>query len=47
MRIINTVNGRLTTGQMIAMNRAVDLDKTGVATVTARFLRQNGLLHTE
>jgi osmoprotectant transport system substrate-binding protein len=47
MRIINNVNQRLTTDQMIAMNRAVDLDKTDVATVTARFLRQNGLLRTE
>jgi osmoprotectant transport system substrate-binding protein len=47
MRIINTVNQRLTTDQMIAMNRAVDLDKTDVSTVTARFLRQNGLLRAE
>jgi osmoprotectant transport system substrate-binding protein len=47
MRIINNVNQRLTTDQMIAMNRAVDLDKTDVSIVTARFLRQNGLLRTE
>jgi osmoprotectant transport system substrate-binding protein len=47
MRVINTVNQRLTTDQVIAMNRAVDLDKTDVATVTARFLRQNGLLRAE
>lgn len=47
MRIINTVNQRLTTDQMIAMNRAVDLDETDVSTVTARFLRQNGLLRTK
>jgi osmoprotectant transport system substrate-binding protein len=47
MRIINTVNRRLTGDQMIAMNRAVDLDNDDVATVTARFLRQNGLLQTE
>ena len=47
MRIINTVNQRLTTDQMIAMNRAVDLDNTDVSTVTARFLRQNGLLRAE
>jgi osmoprotectant transport system substrate-binding protein len=47
MRIINTVNQRLTTDQMIAMNRAVDLDKTDVSAVTARFLRENGLLRTE
>jgi hypothetical protein len=32
---------------MITMNRAVDLDKTDVATVIARFLRQNGLQRTE
>jgi osmoprotectant transport system substrate-binding protein len=47
MRVINNVNRRLTTDQMIAMNRAVDLDKDEVATVTARFLRQNGLLQPE
>jgi osmoprotectant transport system substrate-binding protein len=47
MQIINNVNQRLTTDQMIAMNRAVDLDKTDVSIVTARFLRQNGLLRTE
>jgi osmoprotectant transport system substrate-binding protein len=47
MRVINKVNRRLTTDQMIAMNRAVDLDKDDVATVTARFLRQNGLLRGE
>ena len=44
MRVINNVNRRLTTDQMIAMNRGVDLDKDDVASVTARFLRQNGLL---
>ena len=47
MRVINTVNGRLTTDQMIAMNRAVELDNADVSTVTARFLRENGLLQTE
>jgi osmoprotectant transport system substrate-binding protein len=47
MRIIDNVNQRLTTDQMIAMNRAVDIDKTDVSTVTARFLRQNGLLRSE
>ena len=47
MRVINNVNRRLTTDQMIAMNRAVDLDKDDVAIVTARFLRQNGLLQPE
>ena len=44
MRIIDTVNHRLTTDEMIAMNRAVELDNVDVPTVTARFLRQNGLL---
>jgi osmoprotectant transport system substrate-binding protein len=47
MHIINDVNQRLTADEMIAMNRAVDLDNTDVATVTARFLRENGLLHTQ
>jgi osmoprotectant transport system substrate-binding protein len=47
MRVINTVNQRLTTDQMIAMNRAVELDNADVSTVTARFLRENGLLQTE
>jgi osmoprotectant transport system substrate-binding protein len=46
MRVINTVNRRLTTDQMIAMNRAVELDDVDVSTVTARFLRENGLLQT-
>jgi osmoprotectant transport system substrate-binding protein len=44
MQVINRVNQRLTTDQMIAMNRAVDIDHADVAAVTARFLRQNGLL---
>src|SRR5919108_549305 len=44
MRIIDDVNRRLTTDQMIAMNRAVDIEKVGVGTVTARFLRENGLV---
>jgi osmoprotectant transport system substrate-binding protein len=44
MRIIDNVNQRLTTDQMIAMNRAVDIEKVDVGTVTARFLRENGLL---
>jgi osmoprotectant transport system substrate-binding protein len=47
MRIIDNVNQRLTTDQMIAMNRAVDLDKAEVSTVTARFLRENGLLRSD
>src|SRR3954465_1397199 len=44
MQIIDNVNQRLTTDQMIAMNRAVDIEHADVAAVTARFLRQNGLL---
>ena len=44
MRIIDNVNQRLTTDQMIAMNRAVDIEKVDVGAVTARFLRENGLL---
>jgi osmoprotectant transport system substrate-binding protein len=47
MQVINRVNQRLTTDQMIAMNRAVDIDHADVAAVTARFLRQNGLLRGE
>ena len=47
MRIIDNVNQRLTTDQMIAMNRAVAIEKADVSTVTARFLRQNGLLRPE
>jgi hypothetical protein len=31
---------------MIVMNRAVDIDKAGVATVAARFLRENGLVNS-
>ena len=44
MRIINNVNQHLTTDQMIAMNRAIDIEKADVRSVTARFLRENGLL---
>jgi osmoprotectant transport system substrate-binding protein len=47
MQIINTINSRLTGDQMIAMNRAVDLDNVDVPTVTARFLRENGLLRAQ
>jgi osmoprotectant transport system substrate-binding protein len=44
MRIIDDVNRRLTTDQMIAMNRAVDIEKVGAAAVAARFLRENGIV---
>jgi len=44
MRVIDDVNRRLTTDQMIAMNRAVDIEKAGVGAVAARFLRENGLV---
>jgi osmoprotectant transport system substrate-binding protein len=47
MRVIDGVNRRLTNDQMIAMNRAVDIDDVDPATVAERFLRQNGLLRTE
>jgi osmoprotectant transport system substrate-binding protein len=47
MRIIDNVNRRLTTDQMIAMNRAVDIEKVDVGTVTARFLRENGLIRAQ
>jgi len=42
MRVIDDVNRRLTTDQMIAMNRAVDIEEAGVGAVAARFLRENG-----
>src|ERR687896_435331 len=44
MRIINDVNERLTTSAMIQMNRDVELDGQGPATVAERFLRTAGLL---
>ena len=44
MRIIDDVNRRLTTDQMIAMNRAVDIEKASPGTVAARFLRENGVV---
>jgi osmoprotectant transport system substrate-binding protein len=47
MRVIDAVNSRLTGDQMIAMNRAVDIDKVNVTTVSQRFLRQNGLLRAQ
>jgi osmoprotectant transport system substrate-binding protein len=47
MRIIDDVNRRLTTDEMIAMNRAVDIENVDVATVAARFLRENGLARAQ
>jgi osmoprotectant transport system substrate-binding protein len=44
MRIINDVNGRLTTSAMIQMNRDVDVDGQDPAVVAERFLRTAGLL---
>jgi osmoprotectant transport system substrate-binding protein len=44
MRIINDVNGRLTTSAMIQMNREVELDGQDAAVVAERFLRTAGLL---
>jgi osmoprotectant transport system substrate-binding protein len=44
MRIINEVNGRLTTSAMIEMNRDVDVDGQDPAVVAERFLRTAGLL---
>jgi osmoprotectant transport system substrate-binding protein len=43
MRIIDDVNRRLTTDQMIGMNRAVDIEKASPGMVAARFLRENGV----
>jgi osmoprotectant transport system substrate-binding protein len=44
MRIINDVNGQLTTSAMIQMNRDVELDGQDPAIVAERFLRTAGLL---
>jgi len=44
MRILNEVNGRLTTSAMIEMNRDVDVDGQDPAVVAAQFLRTAGLL---
>jgi len=44
MRIINTVNRRLTTSAMIEMNRAVDVDHEDESLVAERFLTEVGLL---
>jgi len=44
MRIIDDVNGRLTTSAMIQMNRDVAIDGQDPAIVAERFLRSAGLL---
>jgi osmoprotectant transport system substrate-binding protein len=44
MRIIDDVNGRLTTSAMIQMNRDVEVDGQEAAIVAERFLRTAGLL---
>jgi osmoprotectant transport system substrate-binding protein len=44
MRIIDDVNGRLTTSAMIQMNRDVEVDGQDPAVVADRFLRTAGLL---
>jgi osmoprotectant transport system substrate-binding protein len=44
MRIIDDVNGRLTTSTMIQMNRDVDVDGLSPAVVAERFLRTAGLV---
>ena len=44
MRIINDVNGQLTTSAMIQMNRDVDVDGQNPTIVAERFLRTAGLL---
>jgi osmoprotectant transport system substrate-binding protein len=44
MRIIDDVNGRLTTSAMIQMNRDVDVDGQDAGIVAERFLRTAGLL---
>ena len=44
MRIINDLNGRLTTSAMIEMNRDVELNGQDPAIVAERFLRTAGLL---
>jgi osmoprotectant transport system substrate-binding protein len=44
MRIIDDVNGRLTTSAMIQMNRDVDIDGQDPAIVAERFLRTAGLV---
>ena len=47
MRIIDAVNGRLTTSVMIQLNRDVDVDRQDPAVVAERFLRSAGLLGSD
>jgi osmoprotectant transport system substrate-binding protein len=47
MRIIDDLNGRLTTSVMIQMNRDVEVDGQDPAVVAERFLRTAGLLGRE
>jgi osmoprotectant transport system substrate-binding protein len=44
MAIINKVNSLLTTPAVIAMNKAVAIDKQSAATVAQQFLKANGLI---
>ena len=44
MRVIDDLNGRLTTSAMIQMNRDVAVDGQDPAIVAERFLRTAGLL---
>ena len=44
MALINKVNSLLTTPAMIAMNKAVAIDKQSPAAVATQFLKANGLL---
>jgi osmoprotectant transport system substrate-binding protein len=47
MRVIDDLNGRLTTSVMIQMNRDVDVDGQDPAVVAERFLRTAGMLGRE
>ena len=44
MRVIDAINGQLTTSAMIQLNRDVDVDGQDPAIVAERFLRTAGLL---
>jgi glycine betaine/choline ABC-type transport system substrate-binding protein len=44
MNIINKVNSLLTTQAIIAMNKAVAIDKQSAASVAKSFLKANGLI---
>jgi glycine betaine/choline ABC-type transport system substrate-binding protein len=44
MRVIDDINGRLTTSAMIQMNRDVDVDGQRPEIVAERFLRAAGLV---